>query len=75
MALVAIGDHLYSSGGKDNALKVSTLDGDVIKTKILSSYAKSIDVSKNKIILGTKDGCILEIDGDNDPREIMKGHH
>lgn len=75
MCLVASGDHLYSSGGKDNALKISTLDGDVIKTKILPSYAKSIDVVKNNVIIGTKDGVILEIDGANEPREIMKGHY
>lgn len=75
MALTAFGDHIYSSGGKDSALKISTVDGDVIKTKILPSYAKSIDVHKSNIIIGTKNGVIMEIEGDGEPREIMKGHH
>ena len=59
MCMVAAGDHIYSSGGKDNALKMSTINGDVIKTKILPSYAKSIDIYKTNILVGTKNGVIL----------------
>lgn len=50
---------MYSSGGKDNVLKISNYDGDIIKTHILTGYAKSIDVSKDKIVVGTKDGSIV----------------
>lgn len=74
MCMKAVEDNIYSSGGKDNVLKISNYDGDVIKTIILPSYAKSIDVSKDKIVVGTKDGCIIEIDGDK-KTELIKGHY
>lgn len=59
MALVLVGDNFYSSGGKDKVIKISNYDCEIIKTFILPSYAKSIDASKDKIIVGTKDGSII----------------
>ena len=73
MCLAAFGENIYSSGGKDNVLKTCTYDGEVIKTTILPSYAKSIDVSKDKIVVGTKDGKIIEIVGDK-LNELINGH-
>jgi outer membrane protein assembly factor BamB len=73
MAMAWVDGVIYSSGSKDNLLKLSTYDGQVTKTYQLPSYAKSIDAINNKIVVGTKCGRIITIDGEN-TKEIMHGH-
>lgn len=74
MCIASIGENIYSSGGKDNVLKISTYEGDVIKTVILPTYAKSIDAHKDKVVVGTKDGRIVHFDGSNQT-ELINGHY
>jgi outer membrane protein assembly factor BamB len=73
MAMAWVDGVIYSSGSKDNLLKLSTYDGQVTKTYQLPSYAKSIDAINKKIVVGTKCGRIITIDGEN-TKEIMHGH-
>lgn len=66
-------DVIYSSGFRDNLLKLSTIDGQIIKTYTLPSYAKNIDAFNKRILVGTKCGRMITIDGDTQ-KEIMHGH-
>jgi WD40 repeat protein len=64
---------IYSSGFRDNLLKLSSFDGQTLKTYTLPSYAKNIDSFNDRILVGTKCGRMITIDGDNQ-KEIMHGH-
>jgi hypothetical protein len=61
MALQAVEGLIYSSGAKDNLLKVSNANGEVSSQIDLPSYAKSIDALGGKIIVGTKCGRMINI--------------
>ena len=65
MAINWIDGITYSSGSQDRTLKLSDATGAVTKTYELPSYAKSIDALNRKIVVGTKCGRIITIDGDN----------
>lgn len=73
MALNWVDGVLYSSGSQDKTLKLSDATGNVVKTYELPSYAKSIDAINSKIVVGTKCGRIITVEGDA-KKEIMHGH-
>jgi WD40 repeat protein len=73
MALTWVDGIIYSSGSQDKTLKLTDFAGTLIKTYQLPSYAKSIDAINKKIVVGTKCGRMITIDGDTQ-RELMHGH-
>jgi len=73
MAIHWVDGITYSSGSQDRSLKLSDSTGVVIKTYELPTYAKSIDALNKKIVVGTKCGRVITIDGDN-KKELMRGH-
>lgn len=55
---------LFTSGSTDKKLKVWDVNSmNVEKTIQLSSYARAIDYKNNLILVGTRDGTILRIEG------------
>lgn len=72
MAINWVDGLVYSSGSQDKTLKVWE-SGMLSKSYELPSYAKSIDALNKKIVVGTKCGRIITIDGDS-KKEVMHGH-
>jgi WD40 repeat protein len=73
MALSWVDGIIYSSGSQDKSLKLTDYAGNLLKTYQLPSYAKSIDAINKKIVVGTKCGRMIIIDGDTQ-KETMHGH-
>lgn len=67
-----INNQIYTSG---NDKKLNVWDANVkqIASYGLSHYAKAIDAQGNKIVAGTRDGCIVVIDS-NKQDVVMNGH-
>ena len=71
-ALTIINNQIYSSG---NDKKLNVFDANVTKLSSvdLPHYAKAIDVKNNVIVVGTRNGCIVEI-VEGKQNVVMNGH-
>ncbi|EAR94433.2 HELP domain protein (macronuclear) [Tetrahymena thermophila SB210] len=69
-----VSNQIFSSGAKDKKLKV--FDATTLTQKQeydLPNYAKAIDYSNDQILVGTRNGQILQI-SQNDVKTLMNGH-
>lgn len=71
-ALTIINNLIYSSGN-DKKLNVWDTSFKQIGSYELSNYAKAIDVQNDVIVVGTRDGCIVEIENGKS-NVSMNGH-
>lgn len=73
-ALIIVNDKVLS-GGKDN--KVYELDASLNKVKehTLMSYPRALDINSGNILVGTRDGCIIEISSAGTQTKLMESHY
>jgi microtubule-associated protein-like 6 len=78
-AIVAEGGKLIS-GGKDNKIVIyNNANGDYTLDKVIdfdSSYPKAIDFFQGKILVGLRNGSILEINAETEEKKsLLSSHH
>jgi WD40 repeat protein len=61
------------TGGKDSKVNIIDSELNIVKTVRVSPFPISIDMIENKLLVGSRDGRILEINGD-ETTEILKSH-
>lgn len=67
-----IGNKIYTSGN-DKKLKVWDADVKEVASYDLPHYAKALDIQGENLVVGTRNGCIVQIEGGNQ-KVVMDGH-
>jgi WD40 repeat protein len=73
-SLIIVNDRILS-GGKDNKVVELSSSFAVVKEHTLPSYPRALDLHRDNILVGTRDGSITEIKSDGTKTVLMESHN